>query len=355
VNISANLRFAELVIIANMRFPYLITAIVGFFAAASGAVARPAIIVPEVEEEGDSTLAVIAWFDKRDTVTYWIDEGRWNVNGADTVKTSGVSTKVMLTVTDSTRRGYRMEYKFLDFRCDTVSEPVLGNFQRNVVSLLSDRLKGVSIRFRTDEFGRIKKYENLREIKKLSKGLYRSVLEEMMALPVVDSFKSAGMDLGAVFGDVSDDGALVEGFTEELELMFSNHGNMFTIGDFHNHSDDTEDEYETDTELHIGLDPESMEYEISSRVNSVIPSADLKELLSSVYDIFVGESKIPDFDAEYDSQVTEDAHIENYSYWSYFADGWPQEYVSQTVIKLMDRQQLKQKHIVWDSYSVGNH
>ncbi len=338
-----------------MKLPYLITAIAGFFIAASGVFARPAIIIPDAEEESDSTLAVIAWFDKRDTVTYWIDEGSWNVNGVDTVKSSGVSTKLMLTVTDSTRRGYRMEYKFLDFRCDTVSEPVLDNFQRNVVNLLSDRLKGVTIRFRTDEFGQISKYENLKEIKKLSKGLYRSVIDEMMALPVIDSLKSAGMNPEAFFGDVFDDGALVEGFTEELELMFSNHGNMFTIGDFHNHSDATEDEYETDTELHIGLDPETMEYEISSQVSSLIPPVDIKELLSSVYDIFAGESKMPDFDAEYDSQVTEDAHIENYSYWGYFADGWPQECVSQTVIKIMGRQKIKQKHIVWDRYSVGNH
>ena len=59
MNISANLRFDELVIIANMKFPYLITAIAGFFAAASGAVARPAIIVPEVDQVQKPVLRIV--------------------------------------------------------------------------------------------------------------------------------------------------------------------------------------------------------------------------------------------------------------------------------------------------------
>ena len=337
-----------------MKFLYLITTVAGLFTAAVGAFARPAIVHPDAEEENDSTLAVIAWFDKRDTVTYWIDEGSWKVNGTDTVKTSSVSTKVMISVTDSTRKGYRMEYKFLDFRRDSLSNPVLDAFQGNVFSMLADRLKGVAIRFRTNEYGEITKYENLKEIMKLSKGLYKSVMEEMMKIPAMDSLKSAGIDLEKIMGNVSDDGALVDGFTEELELLFSNHGNMFDIGDFHDHTDASDDEFETDTNLHIGMDPVSLEYEISSQVISVIPSADLKELFSSVYDTFAGELKIEDFDAEYDSQVTGDATLENYNYWSYFADGWPQEYISQTITKLMDGQKLKQKRIVWDSYSVGN-
>jgi hypothetical protein len=177
----------------------------------------------------------------------------------------------------------------------------------------------------------------------------------MMKIPVMDSLKSYGLDLKKTLGKVSDDEVLVNGYAEELELMFSNHGNMFAIGDFDDHSDASDDEYESDTHLHIGIDPESMEYEISNQVTSTIPSADVKLLVSAVYGIFAGESEMEDFDAEYDSQVTEDATIENFSYWSYFADGWPQEVVSQTVFRIMDRQKLKQKRVVWDRYSVGNH
>ena len=44
-------------------------------------------------EDIDSTLAVIAYFNKHDTLVYWISEAEWSVNGKDTVRTSGVWTK----------------------------------------------------------------------------------------------------------------------------------------------------------------------------------------------------------------------------------------------------------------------
>ena len=57
----------------------------------------------EVTVQDDSILPVIAWFSKRDTMTYWIHDNQWEVNGKDTVMTLGAAAKVMLTVTDSTR------------------------------------------------------------------------------------------------------------------------------------------------------------------------------------------------------------------------------------------------------------
>ncbi len=58
--------------------------------------------------QDDSILPVIAWFSKRDTMTYWIHDNQWEVNGKDTVMTLGAAAKVMLTVTDSTKKGYDM-------------------------------------------------------------------------------------------------------------------------------------------------------------------------------------------------------------------------------------------------------
>ena len=34
-------------------------------------------------EDIDSTLAVIAYFNKHDTLVYWISEAEWSVNGVD--------------------------------------------------------------------------------------------------------------------------------------------------------------------------------------------------------------------------------------------------------------------------------
>ena len=307
----------------------------------------------QLQEDADSTVAVIAWFDKRDTMTYWINESSWSVKDGDTTKTSGVSTKVMLTVTDSTKKGYRIEYKFLEFQNDTVADSMLGDFQNRLVERLSDKIVGTSILFRTDEYGHITKYENLKEIKKQAKGLFDSAYEEFRKLPVMDSLKSAGVNLDAILKGV-DIGAIVDGYTEEIELLFNCHGKEYKIGDVDEHYDETADEYAFDCQMSVGFDPESMEYEISSTVDTKIPAKDLKNMVGAVYGL-LSDTPLPEgFEKEYDSQVKEDMLVGTWHYWKYFADGWPSEVISQSSSNLMGGGKLKQTQIVWDYRSVGN-
>ena len=307
----------------------------------------------QTREESDSTIAVIAWFDKRDTMVYWINEGSWTVKDGDTTKISGVSTKVMLTVTDSTKKGYGVEYKFLEFRNDSLENSPLGEFQNRLVARLSDKIAGTTIRFRTDEYGRVKKYENLKEIKKQAKELFDSACEEMMRLPVMDSLKSIGVDLDAILKGVDID-PIVDGYTEEIEALFNCHGNEYKVGDYEEHTDESKKAYASDCHMSVGFDPETMEYEISSSVDTRIPAKDLKEMMGALVEMVSDKSLQEDFDKEYDNQVKEDAVVGTWNYWQYFADGWPAEVISQTAIRLMDHSRLKQKQIVWDYRSVGN-
>lgn len=77
----------------------------------------------EVDTAGeDSVVNVVAYFCKGDTCEYWIYENEWKVDGKDTVKTLGVSTQVRLVVNDSTSKGYKMSYTFLDVKADSVGE-----------------------------------------------------------------------------------------------------------------------------------------------------------------------------------------------------------------------------------------
>jgi len=307
----------------------------------------------QTREENDSTVAVIAWFDKRDTMTYWINEGSWIVKDGDTTKISGVSTKVMLTVTDSTKKGYGIEYKFLEFQNDTVENSPIGDFQSRLVTRLSDKIAGTTIRFRTDEYGRIKKYENLKEIKKQAKELFDSACDEMMRLPVMDSLKSLGVNLNAILKEVDID-PIVDGYTEEIETLFNCHGNEYKAGDYDEHTDESKNAYASDLHMSVNMDPETMEYEISSTVDTKIPAKDLKDMMGALVEMVSDKSLQEDFDKEYDKQVKEDAEVGTWNYWQYFADGWPAEVISQTTIRLMGQSRLKQKQIVWDYRSVGN-
>lgn len=307
----------------------------------------------QVQEDSDSSVAVIAWFDKRDTMTYWVNEGAWSVKDGDTTKTAGVSTKVMLTVTDSTKKGYRLEYKFLEFQNDTVADSMLGDFQNRLVGRLSDKIIGTTIRFRTDEYGHITKYENLKEIKKQAKELFDSAYDEFRKLPVIDSLKSVGVNFDAILKGIDSD-AIVDGYTEGIELLFNCHGKEYKVGDIDEHYDETDDEYASDCQMSVSYDPETMEYEISSTMDTKIPSKDLKNMMGAVYGVLSDTPLPDDFEKEYDSQVKEDMSVGSWHYWKYFADGWPAEVISQSTSGLMGSGKLRQTQIVWDYRSVGN-
>ena len=81
----------------------------------------------ESQDEKTPTVDVIAYFTKRDTLDYLIQEGQWKFNGKDTVKIAGISTKVRLVVTDSTAKGYKMALS------------------------LSNDIVGTTLKFETDE------------------------------------------------------------------------------------------------------------------------------------------------------------------------------------------------------------
>lgn len=305
-------------------------------------------------EYPDSNLSVIAWFDKRDTMTYWINESSWIVKGEDSTKTSGLSANVMISVLDSTRKGYRMEYKFLDFQYDTIENQELNDLQMRITRLISDRIKGSSIIFRTNEYGQITKYENLKEIKKNAKDIYSSAYEELLKVPVFDSLKSVGIDLASIVAKVPGE-AIIDGYTEDLELMFACHGHYYKLGDYKEHTDASDNEYESDTDFHITMNEDTWDYEISSGVKTIIPSKDLKTLVTGFMSSISDKELIEKFDEEYDKEVIEDAVSEKWVYCGFFADGWPQEIIDQSSFMLNGEGKLKQKWIVWDYRSVANH
>lgn len=308
----------------------------------------------EVTVQDDSILPVIAWFSKRDTMTYWIHDNQWEVNGKDTVMTLGAAAKVMLTVTDSTKKGYDMEYTFLEFVSDDQIKSEAQNLVGQAADILNDATVGTTIRFRTDQCGKIIKYYNLKDIRKQAKEVLTKAISKM---PYADSLRAVGLDPDKLMSMIDSDN-LVDGYTEEIELLFNYHGGQYKIGETESHEDATGNEYASDTKTDIWLDPDTYEYGISADVYSYIPREDIKVLLGNLIEYFTDEEAAKDvregLDTEFDSQVTTDGVYNSYVRISYFNDGWPQEVVSQDNISLGDRQKLKQKYITWDYRSVGH-
>lgn len=301
-----------------------------------------------MESEEDSSVAVMAWFDKSDTLTYWISEGEWEVRGNDTVQTMNLATKVMLTVTDSTKKGYDIEYRFLEFCADTIPGSPLSSFMSSLANNFGSKVVGTSIRFHTDEYGQIEKYYNLREIKKQAKTIYKDACAELMRLPELDSMRKAGVDIGALMKKVDTD-ELVQGYVEELELMFNYHGLEFKLGDSKTHREATADNYASDTYIVVDRDTETKEYGIAVNVDTYVPAEDITAMLGTIVESVGGKELPEEFNREFTKYVKEPVVFNSYFSVRYLPCGWPVKVLSQDCRMIVTRGKLKQTSILLNS------
>ena len=316
----------------------------------------------EVDTAGeDSVVNVVAYFCKGDTCEYWIYENEWKVNGKDTVKTLGVSTQVRLVVNDSTSKGYKMSYTVLDVKADSVGD----NFRDKMMAMVAERTAksviGTTVNFETDEYGRITKITNLSKIKKQAKALFKASMKDIAAMPIMQAMKKAtGLDFMKIGNQANTDG-LVEGYLEELKLLFACHGSQYAVGEHHEHEDATKDSYANDTYINARLEKNG-NYTISCEVVSVIPKETVKEVMDGLMGAITEGLKskktedgkdhdgiIKDLDDEFkkeiDKAVDQDAQTSEYLCVTCFEDGWPSSVLKQNKNVMAGRGKLKQKLI----------
>lgn len=317
----------------------------------------------EVDTAGeDSVVNVVAYFCKGDTCEYRIYENEWKVNGKDTVKTLGVSTQVRLVVNDSTSKGYKMSYTFLDVKTDSVGD----NFRDKMMAMIAERTAksviGTTINFETDEYGSITKITNLSQIKKQAKALFKASMKDIAAMPIMQAMKKAiGLDFMKI-GNQANTDELVEDYLEELKLLFAYHGGQYAVGEHHEHEDATKDSYANDTYINASIEKNG-NYTISCEVVSVIPKETVKEVMGGLMGAFMMEGlkgkkteddkdhdgDIKDLDDEFkkeiDKAVDQDAQTSEYLSVTCFEDGWPNSVLKQNKNVMAGRGKLKQKLI----------
>ena len=310
----------------------------------------------EVDTAGeDSVVNVVAYFCKGDTCEYWIYENEWKVNGKDTVKTLDVSTQVRLVVNDSTSKGYKMSYTFLDVKADSVG----------VMAMLTERTAksviGTTVNFETDEYGSITKITNLSQIKKQAKALFKAGIKDIAAMPIMQEMKKAtGLDFMETATQANTD-EVVEGYLEELKLLFAYHGSQYAVGEHHEHEDATKDSYANDTYTNASLEKNG-NYTISCEVVSVIPKETVKEVMDGTMGAFMeglkgkktedgkdhdGDIKDleDEFKKEIDKAAAQDAQTSEYLSVTCFEDGWPSSALKQNKTVMAGRGKLQQKLI----------
>lgn len=300
----------------------------------------------------DSIINIIAWFNKHDTVTYWVYENSWKLNDTDTVLTASVSMKVRLNVVDSTANGYKMDYTFLEFPTDALpdSASAIDKFQNQITAKLGGKIVGTTVHFETDEYGRITKYNNLGQIKKQAKSLFKEGIKEFSQLPEIQGLKEWGFDIKDYTKKVDTD-KLVDGYLEELNMLFMYHGLSMQLGETTEHEDATETQYENTSYTSASADDDDGTYHIVYDVISILPKDDLKELVRGLVESFSDDSIKDSFNENYDAQVKEDCTYEDYLKTDYLINGWPYQVVRQKATMIGNRGKVVQTVISLDSYS----
>lgn len=316
----------------------------------------------EVDTAGeDSVVNVVAYFCKDDTCEYWIYENEWKVNGKDTVKTLGVSTQVRLVVNDSTSKGYKMSYTFLDVKADSVGDNFRDKMMAMIVERTAKSVIGTTVNFETDEYGCITKITNLSQIKKQAKALFKASMKDIAAMPIMQEMKKAtGLDFMKIANQANTD-EVVEGYLEELKLLFAYHGSQYAVGEHHEHEDATKDSYANDTYINASLEKNG-NYTISYEVVSVIPKETVKEVMGGLMGVITEGPKgkktedgkdhdgnIKDLDDEFkkeiDKAVVQDAQTSEYLSVTCFEDGWPSSVLKQNKNVIAGCGKLTQKLI----------
>lgn len=178
-------------------------------------------------EGQDSTLNVIAWFCKGDTMKYVYTTSDFSIENGDTVKKSEkLREEFMIVVTDSTKSGYTLEYSTLDIKTDTAGADDIG---RGLVNTMSDYFKNQKVCFTTDEYGVITGITNWREIRDRIKGGVKIMLDSLYRTKELDSVMPRARFEALLNLKYSTEQGVMSGY-EELQTLFSLHGKAFTLG-----------------------------------------------------------------------------------------------------------------------------
>ncbi len=307
---------------------------------------------PETTTPQDSTINIIAWFNKHDTITYRVNEFSWKLTGTDTVLTASYSMIARINVVDSTANGYKIDYTFLDFPTDTLpdSASVIDKFQNQITDKLARKIVGTTVHFETDEYGRITKYKNLGQIKKQAKSLFKEALNEFSKIPEIQGLKEMGFNIKDYAKNVDTD-KLVDSYLEELNMLFMYHGLSMQPGENTEHEDATDTQYENTTYTSAAVDADDGSYSIVQDVTSILPRNELKEIVGDIVESFSNDSITDSFNENFDTQVDADCTYEDYLKIDYLVNGWPYSVVRQKATMIGNRGKVKQTVISIDSCS----
>lgn len=117
---------------------------------------------------------------------------------------------------------------------DTLGRASENTILSSIADLVRKNVIGTTVEFETDECGAITKITNISKVKKQAKYLFKESMKQMADLPIFKEMKGAGVDITNYTKYVDTD-KLVDGYLDELYMLFGYHGKAYKIGETKDH------------------------------------------------------------------------------------------------------------------------
>ena len=294
-------------------------------------------------DSGIDSVIVVGWFNKLDTLDYWIYDTQWVVDSNRTVQTANLSTNIRIEVTDSTAEGYTLQSTVVRTLCDTIHYSPSANAQTVITQRICSRIEGHTTDFETDEFGKITKF-NKNKTKKQIKSLLKEGLKDIASDPEIAKISESGIDVEGIKKSIDID-KLADSYTENISILFRRHGTIYPTGETLEHKDGAPDDFDTDTYTYIEFDKEFGTYRILNQTTFSVPES----ITEAMYSID-GDGSYSDIDPGYST-----TGIIELTYGSeYTPEGWPYNIIHKWSYIINYSGKIIDKHITLRYHSLKN-
>lgn len=281
------------------------------------------------EANPDSTVDVVAYFSKNDSIKYTYIHNEFSVSEKnDTTNTMHIWHDFLLVVTDSTKEGYKVQYTLLDFsKPDTSST----DFKARMSAAIFEKLKGLKLIFKLSELGELQKLENWKEVVQRCKDMPQQVSSMLFDKhPEVKKILNQKNFENLIKLSMKDEESVRELFPE-MENLFMQHGNSFAYGkQIVPREDKDVPEYKTETTITAdtiaaGDGDEFGGYFVLFNATATMPGEGLGSLISGIASAIGTDKLSEEADKASEQLDIKNMRIESQNYSEYFWKGWPKD------------------------------
>lgn len=303
----------------------------------------------------DSTIAVIAYFCKNDTMRYVRNKRVLTLENGDTIENKlKVSETFLIVVRDSTPEGYVMEFipESLEY-----GEGVEDDVTAKLSNVLGQYFKNVTAVFTTDEYGQVTGLSNWKEIRDVMKQGAKAYLDSLYsAVDSLEMFMPRNKFEGLIKLMYSSEQGMLSNYSE-LSNLFSLHGNVFDIG---KKTFDNSDKDSSVTTLFVGYTPpgeDSFDGDyniIGSSVTRLTPE-EVVDKAGGVLNILLSDSIAGEANKAFKDSLNMGMTITQLEDYYLFYNGWPRLMRIQKITEFGPRTKVETDETGWTFRSWGNY